>query len=159
MPGTCFIATAYHSQRHIAQIRFLLASLVLNLSQDVRLGKGSDGTFTTLRYSFYLFSAASWKVYNVLLKSVRWIFFLPPSDVHVRSFPYTSTLIKSLLYQALSDWDCIFGPGVKSSTSEATNSTPTTLRYQIHKLSWDLSSGWCLALVNEMNSLQTIVLV
>ena len=103
------------------------------------LGKGSGGTFTTLRYYFYLFSAASWKVYDVLLKLVRWAFFLPPSGVYVRSSPYPFTLIKSLLYKALNDWDCVFGPGVKPSTSEATNPTPTTLSYQNHKHSWTTS--------------------
>ena len=37
------------------------------LSRDVCLGKGSGGTLTTLRYSFYLFSAARRKVYMALL--------------------------------------------------------------------------------------------
>ena len=42
------------------------------------LGKGLIDLLTTLRYSFYLFSAASWEVYKVPLKLTRWIFFLPP---------------------------------------------------------------------------------
>ena len=36
-----------------------LANLVLKLSQDVCLQKGSGGTLTTFRYSIYLFSPAS----------------------------------------------------------------------------------------------------
>ena len=69
----------YISPREGAQNQFSLANLVPNLSQDVCLGKGSVGTLTTLRYSFYLFSAASWNRYKVLLKLVRWVHFLPHS--------------------------------------------------------------------------------
>ena len=38
---------------------------------------GLDKTFSVLRHSFYLFSAASRKVYNAWLKLVRWALFLP----------------------------------------------------------------------------------
>ena len=62
---TCFPRLAcmmmYHqyiSPRDIAQNQFFLANVVPKLSQEVYLGKGSDGTLTTLRYSFYLFTAA-----------------------------------------------------------------------------------------------------
>ena len=48
-----------------------LANLVLKLSQDVFLQKGSGETLTILRYSIYLFSAASWEVCNAMLKLVR----------------------------------------------------------------------------------------
>ena len=48
-----------------------LANLVLKLSQEVCLGKGSGETLTTLRYCFNLFSAASSEVYNALLNLVR----------------------------------------------------------------------------------------
>ena len=65
---------------------FSLAKLVPRLSQVVCLGKGSGGTLTTLRYSFYLFSAARRKVYMALLKLVRVGTLLPASDVYVRSF-------------------------------------------------------------------------
>ena len=61
----------WHRSRDLARDPFSLANLVPKLSQDVCLGKGSGGTFKTLRYPFYLLSAASWKVYNVLLKLVR----------------------------------------------------------------------------------------
>ena len=49
----------YISPREGARKQFSLANLVPNLSQDVCLGKGSGGFLTTLRYSFYLFSATS----------------------------------------------------------------------------------------------------
>ena len=86
----------YISPREGARKQFSLANLVPNLSQDVCLGKGSMGTLITLKYSFYLFSADSWEVYKVLLKLVRWVHFLPPSDVYVRSFLYPVTLNKIL---------------------------------------------------------------
>ena len=64
--GTCFsiLAPLITQQqcirpRDLALNTFSLANLVPKLSQDVCLGKGSGGTLTTLRYSFYLFSAAS----------------------------------------------------------------------------------------------------
>ena len=44
------------------------------LSQDVCLGKGSGKTYTTLRYSFNLFLAANWKLYNVSFKLTKWVF-------------------------------------------------------------------------------------
>ena len=65
-----FSATLYLSQRHVARNPFSLANLVPKLSQDVCLGKGSNGSCTTLKCSFYLFSAASWEVYKALLKLV-----------------------------------------------------------------------------------------
>ena len=89
--------------------------ILCQLFQDIFFGKGSGGTLTTLRYSFYLFSATSWKVYNAPLKPV---IFLPPSDVYVRSFSVTITLIKFLLHKALSD-KTVFGPGVKRSWSSS----------------------------------------
>ena len=49
---------------------FSLANLVPKLSQDVCLGKRSDGILSTLRYHFYLFPVASWKLYNAPLKLV-----------------------------------------------------------------------------------------
>ena len=135
MPGNLFLSdNISHPEKHCPEHVPSDQSYI-----ELCLGKGSGGTFTTLRYYFYLFSAASWKVYNILLKLVRWVFFLPPSDVYVRSFPYPFTLIKYLLYKALSDLNCIFGLGVKSSTSEATNPTPTTLSYQNHKHSCTMS--------------------
>ena len=50
------------------------------------LGKGLVALLQTLRYSLYLFSAASRKVHNGLLKLVRRGTLLPSSDVYVKSF-------------------------------------------------------------------------
>ena len=69
-----YTATVYLAQRHCPDIAwnpFSLANLVLKLSQEVCLGKWSGETLTTLRYCFYLFSAASSEAYNALLKLVR----------------------------------------------------------------------------------------
>ena len=94
----------YISTRDIAQNLFSLANLVPKLSQDVCLGKGSGGTLTNLRYSFYIFSAASWEVYNGSIKLVRWVhsysLLMSMSEV----FSVTFTLNKSL-HKATSDWD------------------------------------------------------
>ena len=57
---------------------FSLANLVPKLSQDICLGKGPNRTLTMLRYSFHLFSAASWEIYKVPLKLMMQIPFLPP---------------------------------------------------------------------------------
>ena len=48
------------------------------------MGKGLGKIFRGLGYMF-LFSAASRKVYNALLKLARRVIFLLPSDVYVRS--------------------------------------------------------------------------
>ena len=56
---------------------FSLANLVLKLSQEVCLGKGSGGTLTTLRHSFYLPSAASWGARKALLKLARRVLSCP----------------------------------------------------------------------------------
>jgi len=53
-----YTATVY-LPRDVAQNVFSQDNLVPKLSQDVFLGKGSGGTLTILKYSFYLFSAAS----------------------------------------------------------------------------------------------------
>ena len=53
-----YTATVYLTQRHVWKL-FSLANLVPKLSQDVCLSKEPSGTLTTLRYSFYLFLAAS----------------------------------------------------------------------------------------------------
>ena len=125
MPGNLFLKTCTLdytgviycclSPWDITQNPFSLENLVPKLSQEICLGKGSGGILTTLRYSFYLFSATSWKVYSAPLKPV---IFLPPSDVYVRSFSVTITLIKFLLHKALSD-ETVFGPGVKRSWSSS----------------------------------------
>ena len=84
----------YILPRDIVWNLFSLANLVPKLSQDECLGKGPNGTLTTLRYSFYLCSAASWEIYKVPLKLVSKILFLPTSDVYVRSFLCSVTLHK-----------------------------------------------------------------
>ena len=86
----------YILPRDIVWNLFSLANLVPKLSQDICLGKGPSGTLTTLRYSFYLFSAASWEIYKVPHKLVRWILFLPTSDVYFRRFLCSVTLNKIL---------------------------------------------------------------
>ena len=50
------------------------------------MGKALGNIFTAWRDFFFLFSAASRKVYNTLLMPVRRIIFLPPSKFCVRSF-------------------------------------------------------------------------
>ena len=50
------------------------------------LGKGLVELLQTLRYSFHLFSAASWGVHKTLLKLGRVGPLLPDSDVYVRRF-------------------------------------------------------------------------
>ena len=95
----------YISPREVAQNPFSLANLVLKLFQDVCLGKGSDRTLTTLRYSFYLFSAASWKVYNAPLKLVRRVLSCPL--LMSMSEAFSVTLNKNL-HKTLSDWDCLW---------------------------------------------------
>ena len=49
--------------RDVVGNSFFLSNLVLKLSQDACLGKGYDGILTTLRYSFYLFSAKALTVW------------------------------------------------------------------------------------------------
>ena len=122
--GTCFsrlvpLITQQQCNwpRDLALNRFSLANLVPKLSQDACLGKGSGGTLTTLRYSLYLFSAASWEVYKAQLKLVRLVLFLPTSAVYVRSF---LCCVNLKFCTQSSEWLRIFfGPGVKSS--ETTN--------------------------------------
>ena len=57
----------YIYPRDVAGNLFSQANLVPKLSQDVCLGKGSGGTLRTLKYSFCLFSTASWKLYKARL--------------------------------------------------------------------------------------------
>ena len=72
---------------------FLLANLVLKLSQDVWLGKGSGGTLTTSRYSFYLFSAASWEVYSSV-QSLSCVRLCDPIDCSTQGFPVHNQLLE-----------------------------------------------------------------
>ena len=46
----------------------------------------------------------NWRVYNSIANTSKWVLFLPPSDVYVRSFLYLLyTLIKLYYTKALSD--------------------------------------------------------
>ena len=83
---------------------FLLTNLILMSSQDVCYRKGPGGNFHSLEVFLFLFSAASRKVYNALLKT-------SPVDslsalfqcLCQKLFSVTITLIKFLLHKALSD--------------------------------------------------------
>ena len=82
--GTCFsillpliTQQQYISPREDARNPFSLANLVLKLSQEVCLGKGSGGTVTTLRHSFHLSSATSWGARKAPLKLARWVLSCP----------------------------------------------------------------------------------
>ena len=45
-----------------------------------------------------------WRIYNFIVNSSKWVFFLLPSDAYVRSFLYLLyTLIKLYYTKALSD--------------------------------------------------------
>lgn len=98
--GACFL-TAYTAITHLSQGQstwnpLFQTSFGPTLSQDVCCGEGLDKTFSVLRHSFYLVSATSWKVYNALLKLLRWVLFLPSFDTYVRSFLCPFTLNKNL---------------------------------------------------------------
>ena len=94
-----FTQQQYILPRKAAPNPFSLAILVLQLSQGVCLGKGSGGILTTLRYSFYLFSAASWKVYSAPLKPVRQVLscflLMSVSDMFSVTFTLNKTLHKT----------------------------------------------------------------
>ena len=92
----------YVSPRVSCPELFSLANLVPKLSQDVCLGKGSSVTLTTLIYSFYLFSAASRRVYTALPKLAMWILSCSLLMSISEAFSVTFTLNKNL-HKALSD--------------------------------------------------------
>ena len=125
------------------------------LSQDVCLGGGSGGALTTSRYSFSLFSAASWEVSNALLKIVGagtlsttfwclcqklflfhfFLFFFShkKSDMTFLSFFFTFTLNKNLCFTKLLVPETVFGHRVKLYPSELGNlAAPLTISYQHH---------------------------
>ena len=97
-----FSATIHLTQKHTAHNTFLLANLVLKLSQDVCLGKWSNGTCIALKYCvflfsfffFNLFSAANWKVHNALLQLMRCILSCPLQCLSLEAFSIFSTLRK-----------------------------------------------------------------
>ena len=97
---------------------FSLANLVLKLSQQVCLGKGSGGTLTTLRHSFDLPSAASWGARKAPLKLAR----------RILSRPLLKLFLSLSLFNKINTklWvtETVFGPGVKSSPSETVNPVP-----------------------------------
>ena len=128
-PSPWLYGKSYISPRDVVGNLFFLANLVLKLSQDVCLGKGSGGTLTTLRYPFYLFSAASWEVYKVPLKLLRWVVSCPLLMSMSQAFSVTFTLKK--IYTKFWVTETVFGPRIKSSPSETTNlTTPFTVSSQ-----------------------------
>ena len=63
-----------------------------------------------------------WRVYNSIANTSKWVLFLSPSEVYVRSFLYLLyTLIKLYCTKALSDPALLIGPGLNSSPPEAKN--------------------------------------
>ena len=98
---------------------FSLANLVLKLSQEVCLGKGSGGTLTTLRHSFYLPSAASWGARKALLKLARRVLSCPLLMSMSEALSVTCTL--SNIYTKLWVIETVFCPRVNSSPSETTD--------------------------------------
>ena len=139
--GTCFSRLVpliaqkqYISPREVALNLFSLANLVPKLSQDIRLGKGSHRTRTTLRHSFHLLLAASWEVCNVPLKLLRQVLSCSLWVPLARSFLYTCYFNK--IYTKLWAIEIVFGPGVKSSILETTNpAAPLTISYHLVGLS------------------------
>ena len=120
--GTCFSRPRTHDYTatvYLAQNPFSLANLLPKLFYDGCLGKGSGGTLRTLRYSFYLFSAACWGVYKAPLKLVRQLLSYPLLMSISEAFSVTFTLNK--IYTKLWVTETVFGPWVKSSPSETTN--------------------------------------
>ena len=129
--GNCFSVTIHIIHKYVARNLLLLANLVLKLSQDACLGRGSGRTFTTLRYSFYLFSTSSWEVYEAWLKLVRWVLSSPLLMSISEAFSVTFSLNK--IYTKLWVTETVFGPGVKSSSLETTN---LVAQFAIHCISY-----------------------
>ena len=122
------------SPREVALNLFSLANLVPKLSQDICLGKGPRRTRTTLRHSFHLLLAASWEVCNVPLKLLRQVLSCSLPVTLAGSFLYTCYFNK--IYTKLWVIEMVFGPGVKSSTSETMNpAAPFTISYHLAGLS------------------------
>ena len=84
---------------------FSLANLVPKLSQDICLGKGPNRTLKMLRYSFHLFSAASWEIYKVPLKLMRQIPFLPPQTFDLLLGQSSLTSKRITVYPGIIDLD------------------------------------------------------
>ena len=95
--------------------------------------------FTILRYPFYLFLAASWEVCKASLKSVRQVLSCPLPVPLVGSFLYPRYFNK--IYTKLWITEIIFGPRVKSSPLETTNSAPNTVSYHIACMR-EILQGW-----------------
>ena len=109
--------------RDLAWNPFSLVNLVPVISGRY-FGKRSGGILTALRYSFYLFSAASWKVYKVLLKLVRWLLSCPLLMSVSEAFSVTFTLNE--IYTRLWVTETVFGPRVKSSLEAMNLVAPST---------------------------------
>ena len=102
--------------------------LVPRLSQNTPYWWGA-WFHSVLRHSFISLKGCLW-LYNIQLKTSRWVLFLPPSDAYVRSFLcLLSTLIKlyhtkALCNQASSlalDWILLTrGPRIPASLRDST---------------------------------------
>ena len=74
------------------------------------MGEG-PGALLSFKHSF-LSLTDCWWLYNIQLKTIREVLFLPPSDAYVRSFLYLFyTLIKLYYTKALSDQASSLAPG------------------------------------------------
>ena len=61
-------------------------------------------------------------LYNIQLKTNRGVFFLPPSDVYVRSFLYLLYTLTKLLLHESSEWSSLLsGPRLNSSSPGSKN--------------------------------------
>ena len=95
----------YVLHRDIVWNLFSLANLVPKLSQHVCLEKGPNRPLTSLRYSFYLFSATSWEIYKVPLKLMRQIPFLPPQTFDLLLGQSSLTSKRITVYPGIIDLD------------------------------------------------------
>ena len=86
------------------------------------------GTLTTLRYSFYLFSAAVWEVYKALLKLVR----VSSLSTHFQCLCPKLSLSCHFKFCCTKLWVTETHFWVKSSPLEITNSATTSVSYQYH---------------------------
>ena len=80
---------------------------------------------------FSLFSAAN-RVYGALPELGGGVLSYPLPGPFAGSFLSPFHLNKTSLHKALSDLDCVFGPGVKISPLETMNPAPFTISYHYY---------------------------
>ena len=102
-------------------------------------GKGLGKIFTALRHPLNLFSAASRKVYNALLKLANQVLFLPHSDIHVRSFSYHFHFNKISPTQS-TEWLKLHLLVLELMFSFGDQESGGTVHHSLHTLSYHLSS-------------------